>query len=239
MAARPVLRFAALAAALLAGSCGYSPNPLPGTLVCGQGGSCPEDYACGLGTLCWKTGQQTPTPGTQACGTGNNCPPGYACGTGNTCWLENASPDDLEGCWPFDANSLERVACSDGSSDTTDLHDIDDFIEITAGTASPLTSHYFCPWKLSVNVRSTALDSGQSCTVPDTVSGDAFTYRGEKFVLTALDANHARMEASIPYDYLAAGVNLAGSCTLKITGTLTRADATACVVPVAAPLTEN
>jgi hypothetical protein len=223
--------FASLAVAT---ACGYSPNISPGTLRCGSGDSCPEGFACGTGSLCWKQ-SDTPEPGTQRCGAGSTCPTNYVCGPGNACWRSATNPNSFIGCWIFDPNSIQQIDCTDDSSDTLDLSTVGDFVELTVGTTSPLATEYYCPLRLLLPGQSTALAPGdQDCTLVDTSTYDEFIHHPEKFAFSTTDGAKATFELSLPFEF--SGPTLGeGRCTLRTTGTLTKGVAgVTCPPPLAA-----
>jgi hypothetical protein len=198
---RGTVRFAlALVVSAVAG-CGYSPNPLSGKLLCGQMSSCPDGYACVSGT----------------------------------CWRPQVA--SLLGHWVFDAGT-KQVACSDGSSSTETIPAGGDYVDIVPGTKAVLaTTDYFCPrWELDANGSTTVIESGQGCTRPDPTDPTINEqFRGETFTLAISngapdggavpDAGaagaHATLYASLPYSYSGTAVGT-GTCTLKITGDLTK-----------------
>jgi hypothetical protein len=244
VAARPLLRSASIAFGLLAavttagaGGCGYSPNIENGKLRCGPNNSCPEGYSCGELNACWK-GATQPESGTVKCGAGGACPIGYTCGLSNTCWRPADRPDLLQGCWVFDAGSVQQIDCSDGSTDRVDLATVGDFVEIGPGVmAAPLLTDYYCPdLELVVHGTTTLLEPGQGCTLTDPDTNDRFVHSAERFEFTTADGAKATVQLSMPFTFdLTTGET--GDCTLRTNGTLTKGTAVTCppILPAQSP----
>jgi len=159
------------------------------------------------------------------CGPNSSCPEGYTCVAG-TCWrpAEAEVATRLAGRWVFGANAKQKVTCSDGSHDDTDLQGPDGFIDLTLGTSSPLFSYYFCPWKLDVSGSSTAIETGQSCSAPDMVNPSiTYTWHGDQLTLTSSDGKNGSLSASFPYDYvIAPATTIGGNCMMHINADLTK-----------------
>jgi hypothetical protein len=194
---------AAIAALSLAG-CGYAPNPASGTLKCGSSNSCPDGYFCSNG-FCWKDGQ-SPSDGG----------PRDAAGP-------DASPaDKFVGTWTFGATLTRALACSDGSSSTTNVGG--DYVAVAAGTTTVLTADYYCLWNLDLAATgtSTVIRSGTTCSKTDsTVSPPVtYTWHGQSFTLTTADGHTGTLDAQLPYDYQSS--TSTGSCTMHFTGPVSK-----------------
>lgn len=196
---RTALSRALLAAALstlAAGGCGYSPNPVSGTLACGPAASCPEGYMCVSDGTCWRGG------GPSTCGT--------------------TPAEKLIGSWLFVPPSRRQIVCTNGQTDT-DTNWMD-YFDVQAGGSAALRAFYYCDLDLDIGATgATVLRPGGSCSAQDTTDPAGpvtYTWTPAIFTLSTTDGCTGSLAASIPYTATtAAGLN---SCTMDFTGTLTK-----------------
>lgn len=208
-------RLALSALALTASAC-YSPNLPSGELRCGPSASCPDGYRCvAPDETCWKNGE---SPSSDA-------------GSGKDAGTFTPGPASFVGHWVYQAGSAENVVCSDGSNKNTDL--ANDYVDVTLGGAT-LTATYFCPWIVTLDAKmtSTVISAGQSCSrdMTDPTTGVTHsTWHGTAFTMTTTSATMATLQATIGVNQIddptktgcgPTTTPCAGTCTIKITGTL-------------------
>jgi hypothetical protein len=119
----------------------------------------------------------------------------------------------------FTTASNLRITCSDGSTSNKAL--TDDYVEVASGTLSDLTADYYCNWNLTLKADFTqaTILAGQSCATTST-DQTVFTWHGDKFVFSTSDSVTAHLDAELSSEYVEmAGAT--GTCSIKITGTLT------------------
>jgi hypothetical protein len=201
---------ATFAATAAIAACSYSPSFESGTLLCGPGASCPENYHC-MANYCYRDGEVTGTAGSGG-GSGGR---GGAGGTGG-----GDPKAKFIGRWNFVAPA-QRVRVCPGVNETVPLPvDADDFITIGAGSGGvALSAFYYCDWNLDLNAAGTAtvIRAGQSCSDVDTsIPPYTFTWTGQSFTLTTSDGRSGTIEASIPYSYTSTAAT--GSCSATFTG---------------------
>jgi hypothetical protein len=193
MRATKVLALALLAVA----GCGYHPNPDNGTLGCSANHECPQGYMCRASdNKCWKNG---------------------ADGGAATC----ADSTELNGTWLFDAASTLTLACG---SNTMMKSLKDDYVDIVTDSATTVKAIYYCPWVLNVGAASSTLKPttpAQSCMSTDPDTKAVFTWTANTFTVTACDGKHGTVSSMISAAYVGTD-NVAGTCTIKITGTINK-----------------
>jgi hypothetical protein len=197
-------------------ACTYAPDFDDGTLHCSSDGRCPQGYTC-RNTTCWRVGGSAGATGTAgttgAAGTGAAGVTGAA---GTTAPV--ASIDNFPGHWLFQAGSMQTINCMDGSTDSKSL--AADYVDIEKSGSAGLKGSYYCDWNLTLDASKTktAIVAGQSCQTTGT-DGTKFVWKGTKFVFTTTDGVTATLQADITTDYTPV-TGPAGSCALKISGTL-------------------
>jgi hypothetical protein len=159
--------------------------------------------------------------GALECTTASGCPKGYSCGADNTCW--KAGEEYLAsylGTWIFATGTL-NANCSDDSPLTSPL--AGDFITVDSGKHGIVAS-YYCDWTLhsSADKKTSALDSGQSCTqmTTDAQTQLSFTYNwsGSAFSFSASGLNaSASGHISGPFQTSNGG---SGTCDVTFSGAL-------------------
>ena len=169
-----------------------------------------------------------PESGTLKCGPGDSCPEGYKCGLSNACWRPEDKPEPLLGCWLFDPNSIQRIDWSDGVSDSVDLSTIGDFLEVAAGTESPLLGFYWCQLNLFLHGQSTVLEPDQACNFTDD-AGFQFSNFPNRLSFSTADGAKGRLEFSMNFDFVSATSN--GSGAMRTTGTLTKGPCPPAIAP--------
>jgi hypothetical protein len=181
----------------LAAACTYSPKFEDGTLSCStQNNSCPKGYECGSDFKCYATGG--PGPGA------------------------TPSVDNFPGHWIFQAGSMRKISCSDGSVDSQSVKDDYTDIDSTGGTS--LIANYYCDWQLDIddNLTKTSLSLvGQSCTTMSS-NGTKFIWHGQEFVFETTDGHDGTLNAKVTSEYTTKDLKV-GTCTLELTGTLVNA----------------
>jgi hypothetical protein len=166
-----------------------------------------------------------PESGTLLCGPMNSCPQSYSCMNG-ACWRDGAGGSTgstalLLGHWASNPNVTTRVrVCTDTTNETVFW---DDFLDILPGTASALTTNYYCDWNLDVNAGGTAttIRPAQTCTHP--AAGDPttmFTWHGMTLTLTTTNGTSGTLDMSLPYEYTT--TTGSGSCTMHFTGPMNK-----------------
>jgi hypothetical protein len=187
--------FAAALSTVAAGACGYGPDLEPGTLQCGPGSTCPEDYRCGTDGYCYR-GSNVPT----------------TCG--------NTTNEKLIGHWVFVPPSRRLIICTDGFTD--DDTSWTDYFDVEAGGSAALRTFYYCDIDLDVTAGgSTILRPRGSCSAEDPIDPTVtFTWTPSVFTLSTSDGCTGTLSASIPYS--AANQTLSVACTMDFTGTLTK-----------------
>jgi hypothetical protein len=193
-------------------ACSYSPSFESGTLMCGPGASCPENYHC-MASYCYRDGEG----GAGGASGGRGGGGGSGGGGGGTSgvakfigkWNFVSPAKRVRNCPPSVVNEMVALPV-----------DADDFIDIAAGTAGSLAAYYYCDWNVDVNAAGTAtvLRPGQSCSALDSsqVPPVTFTWTGESFTLTTSDGRTGTIDASIPYSYTSTAGT--GTCTATFTG---------------------
>ena len=159
--------------------------------------------------------------GALQCSTSTGCPKGFSCGADNTCWQTGDQYlASYLGLWTFATGTL-NANCSDDSPFTKAL--TGDFITVDAGRHGIVAS-YYCDWTLhpSPDRKTTALDSGQSCTQmnTDAQTGVTFTYNwsGTAFAFSVSGLNAtASGHIGGPFQTSSGG---SGTCDVTFSGTL-------------------
>jgi len=209
---RRATSLAALVGLAAATGCGYSPNPASGTLKCGPSASCPEGYTCADGLTCWKNGAYHGDAGLPHDGSTADT------GGGST---DAGAAGRFIGHWVFGATAMRVIACTDGSTNTSNVSA--DYFDVAEGTISALTASYYCVWNLDVAASgtSTAIRPGTTCSAQDPQNAAiTYTWQGQSFTLTTTDGKNGTLDAQLPYDYASTTMN--GSCTMHYTGPVTK-----------------
>jgi hypothetical protein len=173
-------------------------------------------------------------------GTGGAGGTGGTAGTGGTGDAAGAAVPTAKfvGHWVFDAGSTENVTCSDGSNKDNAL--AGDYVDVALNTAlgaNVISASYFCDWNLNVGPagQGTVIRPGQSCSrnVTDASTGvTKFTWHGTTFTFGTTDGKTATLVSMIGVEFIddptktgcsPTTTSCTGTCTIKLTGTLTNA----------------
>ena len=189
--------------------------------------------------------------GSLRCGTGSSCPSGYSCNADDkTCWKEGEKPSTAPlggdattfiGHWLYSMVATNETTCTDGSRDSRTLEN--DYVDVAKGVSGDLTASYYCDWELNVakNGETATLVPGTTCmsAVNDATSGmvkTKYTWSGTSFTFVKTGAKAAVVNAEISANYTAlltcktgmacvpCTTGCTGSCTVTISGPLTKTD---------------
>jgi hypothetical protein len=181
--------------ALVAGACTYDPDIESGTLVCGNGMSCPKGYSCASDGACWKEGS-SPSDDPLA---------------------------NFVGKWAFDSGTLNSD-CSATEPATMSLAG-DYVVLVKGGTGLVASYYCDWTLHRPLGTTKATLDPGQSCNQVVTPKDSKVTYTymwsGKSFTFSTQDGVTATVSGQVAGPYTGTDGST-GMCDGSFDGKLTK-----------------